>query len=146
MPHLTFDWSPDGMVVGAVVGTNRPDTLALLQAGKPVPTPVRVRALLDSGADATAVAPPVLHQLGLTPVRSAGTQTAGGSVAVGLYRISLTVHGPGGTAGPMLVQPNLLATELAVPLSNIDALIGLDVLGQCLLVVDGPGQRFTLAF
>jgi hypothetical protein len=33
-----------------------------------------------------------------------------------------------------------------VALPNVDVLIGMDVLADCLLVLDGPGKQFILAF
>ncbi|HKI36345.1 MAG TPA: aspartyl protease family protein [Gemmataceae bacterium] len=146
MPHFTFPLSPDGPAVPGLVGLNDQATAALVQAGQPIPRPVSVRALLDSAADLTAIAGPVARQLGLVRVKQVGTQTAGGSVQVNLYRISLSVYGPTGVAGSLLVWPNLLVTELAVPLPNIDVLIGLDVLRQCLFVLNGPGDQFILGY
>jgi hypothetical protein len=35
-------------------------------------------------------------------------------------------------------------TEVSVTLQNVDVLVGLDVIKQCLLIIDGPGDRFTL--
>lgn len=49
-------------------------------------------------------------------------------------------------AGLLVVHNQLIVTELAVALGNIDMLIGLDVLQDGLLVYDGPGKQFTLAF
>ena len=37
-------------------------------------------------------------------------------------------------------------TELVVPLPNLDVLIGLDVIRQCLWVIDGPGGTFSVTF
>jgi hypothetical protein len=133
MPHLNFDLSADGMVLQAMIGLNGPDTTALARSGQPIPRPVQVRALLDPGSDRTAAAPSVFQQLGLGPFIYGTSQTAGGSFQVNLFRVSLTISGPGVTAGPTLVQPDLLVSELTVPLP-FDALIGLDVLRECLLI------------
>ncbi len=46
----------------------------------------------------------------------------------------------------MLVRPTLVVTELATPLPMIDALIGRDVLAECLFLLDGPRNDFLLAF
>ena len=128
MPHLTFALSADGMVVPALIGLNRPATIVLAQAGQPIPRPVQVRALIDSGCDVTAVAPHVFQQLGLMPIRSSVTQTAAGAVSVNLYRVSLTIFDSRGAGGPMFVQPNLLVTELTVALPNSTAHLDSDSL------------------
>jgi hypothetical protein len=133
------------MVLQALIGLNGPDTSALVRAGQAIPRPVAARALIDPGSDRTAAASHVFQQLGLGPFIYGTSQTAGGSFQVNLYRVSLTISGSGATAGPTLVQPDLLVSELTVPLP-FDVLIGLDVLRECLLVLDGPGEQFILGF
>jgi hypothetical protein len=146
MPHFAFPLSADGLIVQAVFGLNGPDTAALVQTGRPIPRPVQVRSMLDNGTDATAVAPHVFQKLGLKSGLSGMSHTAAGQVAVNLYRVSLTINGPAGIAGPVLVLPDLLVSELTASLPNIEALIGMDVLRQCLLILDGPGKQFILGF
>ncbi len=142
MPHSSFPLDKDGMIVQAMFGLNGPDTAALVQAGQPVPRPVQVRALIDSGADATTVAPHVPQRLGLTPFISGTSQTASGSVPIDLYRMSLTISDP--ITGPILVYSDLVVAELTTALP-VDALIGLNVLRDCLLILDGPGKQFILS-
>jgi hypothetical protein len=146
MPHFTFPLSPDGMIVQAMFGLNGAATAALVQTGQPVARPIQVRSLLDNGTDATAIAPHVFQKLGLKSQVSGTSQTAAGQVTVNLYRVSLGITGPAGGTGSALVLPDLLVSELTATLPNIDALIGMDVLRQCLLVLDGPGQQFILGF
>ncbi len=146
MPHLTFPLNSDGMIVQAVFGLHGTDTAALVQAGQPIPRPLQVRTLLDSGANATAVAPRVFQHLGLGSFVTATSTTAGGTIKVNLYRVSLTVFGARGSAGPALVLTDLVVSELTAPLPNLEALIGMDVLNAGLLVLDGPGQQFILGF
>lgn len=137
MAHATFPLPNDGMVVQAVIGMDGPKMAALLQAGKPVPRPIAVRALIDSGSDTTAVAPDVLVRLGLASFVTGTSQTASGPVEVKLYRVSLTLPGPD------LALPDMVVSELTAALP-VDVLLGLDVLRHCLLILDGPGQRFIL--
>lgn len=146
MPHVSLPLSADGLIVEAVFGLNGPDTAMRVQAGQSVPPPIVVRALLDSGTDTTAIASRVVQQLGAAHVIDATSNTASGTVTVNLYRVSLTIAGLAGRSGPVLVIPDLLVSELTAPLPNIEALIGMDVLRQCLLVMDGPGQQCILAF
>jgi hypothetical protein len=146
MPFFTFPLSPDGLAVHGLVGLNGPDTAARLQAGQPIPRPISVRALLDTACDMTTIAPGVFQQLGLVRRGRSSTQTAGGQVPVNLYRVSLSVLGPTGAPSPMLVEPDLRVLDLAAALSNVDALIGLDILNENLLVHNGPARQFILAF
>lgn len=143
MPHFSLPISADGLIVQSVFGLNGPATAARAHAGQPIPRPIVARALLDCGADATAIAPHVFRSLGVAPTSPGMSQTSSGMVRVKLYQISLSIVGPGSLA---LTVPDLLVSELTVPLPNLDALIGMDVLRQCLFVMDGPGQQFILGF
>lgn len=145
MPHFNFLLNPDGMVLQVLIGLNGPDRSDRAQAGKPIPSPVRSRALIDPGSDRTAAAPHVFQQLGLAPFIYGTSQTAGGSFQVNLYRVDLIVPNPDGKAAPTMTAPDLLVSELAVALP-FDVLIGMDVLRECLLMLDGPGKVFLLGF
>jgi hypothetical protein len=145
MPHLNFGLLADGLVVDASVGLSAPQAAQWVQSGQPVPAAVRVRALIDTGSDRSAAAPHVFQQLGLAPLVYGLTHTAGGSFRVNLYRTGLTILNTGPSTGPGLLLTDLLVSELTVTLP-FDALIGMDVLRECLLVLDGPGQQFILGF
>ncbi len=138
--------SPDGPALGVMIGAEGAQIAALQRAHAPIPRPLQVRGLIDSAADLTAVAPRVLHQLGVIPAARVSTLTAAGSIHVNLFKVSLTISGPKGAAGPMLVRSTLLVSELATALPSIEALIGLDILTECLFGIDGPGEHFLLGF
>jgi hypothetical protein len=146
MPHLAFPFGPEGLDLEVVIGLDA-DSMQMLQvSGQAVPAGRRVRALIDSGSDATAVAPAVLQALGVPPRQSVQTQTAGGVVLTQTYAISLSIFGPAGAQGPTLAIPVLVATALQHAPPTIEALLGMDTLRDCLLIVDGNSQTFTLAF
>jgi hypothetical protein len=46
----------------------------------------------------------------------------------------------------MLVREQLKVMELLHSPPNFEAMIGMDVLAECLLILDGPGRQFTIAF
>jgi hypothetical protein len=72
--------------------------------------------------------------------------TASGTVLVDRYEISLSLFGPAGIAGPALVRPLWNITSFSQSLSGIEALIGLDLIRQIVLTIDGRGGTFTVAF
>jgi hypothetical protein len=146
MPHLNFPTSADGPTLEVVVSLAGQQLAALQQAGAAFPRALPLRALIDTGSDVTAVDPHFLQQLGAVSRLRASTHTAAGQIKVNLYEISLTISGPSGPAGPVYVRPTLLVTELAVALPNINALVGRDVLDECLFLLDGPGRQFLLGF
>ena len=146
MPRLSFPIAKDGLRVEALIGLDSATTITLAQAGSPITPPSKIKALLDTGSDVSAAAPRVLQQLGLTPAQTVATYTAGGYVSVDLYRVSLTILDTLSGSGPMFTKSSLWVTELAVPLPGIEVLIGLNVVLDLVLTVDGPRQTFTLDF
>lgn len=76
----------------------------------------------------------------------AQTHTAAGPVEVPYYEASLSLL-PSPQSLPFFVDPQLLVTELAEALPHpIEALIGLDVLLQLTVLLDGPARVFTLSY
>ena len=108
-----------------------------------MPPPALLNGLIDTGTDVTCVSGTVLRALGLTLLKSTSTQTAGGQVPVGLYKVSLTISDPQNPSGPAIVEDQLTVMELPHNLPNVDVLIGLDILWKCRLLFDGPARQFT---
>lgn len=147
MPHFTFPTSPEGHVLDVAIWLTATDQQALQAAGWPLPPPpLRARALLDTGSDMTAVATHHLQQLGVGPLISAHSQTAGGTVGVDLYRVRLTILHPMIGAVPLIVCPEWLVMEFLHPPPSLDVLLGRDFADLCLLVLDGPRGYFTLGY
>jgi hypothetical protein len=146
MAVLTFPINPDGCSLDVLVGLDHLASHALLARGAALPCPERVRALLDSGTDLTAVPVTVLGRLPFSPGRRVRTHTAAGIIHTPTYYISLSIPPAPGTAGSLLVVSRLRVTELAVPLPGLEVLIGLDVIRQYLWVIDGPGGTFSVTF
>jgi hypothetical protein len=88
---------------------------------------------------------PILHQLGIPVIQRTTTRDIGGNLQVNLYRVSLHVLDTQQIGLTWLSQPSLLVMELA-PGFPFDAIIGMNVLLTCKLLLDGPARRFTLEF
>lgn len=146
MPHLTFPITDEGLALEVLIGLDSADSHARVAAGQSIPVPLQLKALIDSGCDLTAVNASALSALGLVKGTPVTTHTAAGAVAVEQFQVSLSIYGPDGTAGPSFNAPDWKVTSLAHPIPGIDVLLGIDLLRQCLLIVDGPGKKFTLAF
>jgi hypothetical protein len=146
MPHFTFPTDAQGMTLDVLVGLKQSQVRALRSAGRPIPAPIRLRAIIDTGADVSAVTPRALAPFGLTSVGSVLTITAGGFGAADSYEVGLSVPPPTGVQVPNLVRPAWIVIDLLASPPGIDALIGMDLLSECLLILDGPGGRFTIAF
>jgi hypothetical protein len=146
MPHFSFPITNDGYALDVLIGLRTTDALALQAAGQPIPPPLHAHALLDTASDRTAVAVRLLQQMGISALGSVQTQTAGGSVLVKWYEVSLSVPNPTGARTPMLTYSEWRVTEFLHAPPHIDVLIGLDLARECLLVLDGPRGHFTLGF
>lgn len=145
MPVLTFPVQADGLLVDAMIGLDRSELQALIAAGQPLPVPLLIRGVIDTGADVTAVAPSILARLGVPPGKTVQTHTAGGPVNTSIYDVSFSIPAIRKRMAPFVV-PQLTVTELKHSPPNIDVLIGLDVLLQCHFHLDGPARQFSLSF
>src|SRR6266478_6074661 len=67
MPHFTLQIGPQGPMLDALVGVSQARRTALAAVGQPVPNPIRLRALVDTGASGTSVDPSITSALNLTP-------------------------------------------------------------------------------
>jgi hypothetical protein len=134
----------------AYVGVSQARRTALQAANQAVPAMVQIRALVDTGASGTCVDPSVLvGSLGLSPTGSASvnTPTTGTQpLAADQYDVSILIPGATATHAPLHVLTiPVIAAEL-LQAQGFHALIGRDVLAECLLFYNGPTNQFTLAY
>ena len=131
-----------------MIGVSQARRNALVAAGQPVPNPVNIQGLIDTGASGTCVDPSVLTALGLTPTGSTmmNTPSTGAqAVPVDTYDVSLIIYAT--AQHPPLVHHTVpvMCSEL-LNVQGIHALIGRDILKGCLLTYDGMAGLFSLAF
>src|SRR5579884_2145385 len=111
MPTLSGDITSEGALVEVLLGWSMPDVQTLRRAGRPIPQPLSVRALLDTGAETTGADNSLVLQLALPRSRFVLTNLPahGGVGAAFLHAASLTVVHPSGNP-----RANLFARELDV--------------------------------
>jgi hypothetical protein len=146
MPHLTLQFGAAGPLLDVFITVSAPRQAALQQAGQPVPAPQIARALIDTGASITAVDPAITTALGLTPTGQTTIHTPSTAAEIphtcNTYDIHLTLSHPALSfyiSALPVIQSNLHH-------QGIQALIGRDVLSNCLLVYDGRAGTCVLAF
>ena len=145
MPYLTLPIVEGGAFLELEVSASLPRIKALQAAGRVTPTPVRIRGLIDTGASGTAIDPDSLKALQLSPTGQIPIHTPstrGAPVAFDQYDVMLR-----------LLHPKLSIYFQALPViaakveaQGFQALIGRDVLKECLFVYNGAANIFSLAF
>jgi hypothetical protein len=156
MPLLEIPFSrPDGLRVQALVTLGRPEIQRRRQARMPIPQPLSIIALLDTGAERTCVDPSVVARLGL-PISGGGFSAApgvgvgpavfGGSTFGFTYEAGLVILHPVTKPPSNLVVPELEVDSLPLAAFGIEAVIGRDVLAGCVLVYNGPSGSAILAY
>lgn len=149
MPHFTLPISPQGPLLTAWIGVSQARAKALTDANQPVPQPVTVRGLLDTGASITCVDPSVLESLRLTPtgVVSLNTPSTGNQPHnADQYDVSLWVPGASQSHPPLSFGTLAVAAAEMLATQGFHALIGRDVLSQCLLFYNGDMGFFTVSY
>lgn len=151
MSHFTLNVDPrGGPILNVVLGASEARIAALTAANVPVPNPVPIRGLLDTGASGTCIDPAILvGNLGLTPrgqIDAFTPSTGTTPHKADLYDVSLRILAATSN-DPQLYHGTIpvMASDLFAA-QGIHALIGRDVLAGCLLVYNGATGLFTLAF
>jgi hypothetical protein len=147
MPHFTLALDPQGPVLNAVVAVSTEPSAALTAAGQSAPKPVPIRALIDTGASSTCVDPSVLTALSLTPtgIVLVNTPSTGETPhQAEQFDVAWIIPAP---VGPALIFRNIpvVASELLAS-QGFHALMGRDILDQCLFSYNGSTKQFTLAY
>jgi hypothetical protein len=148
MPILSDVLTAEGALVDLLVGLSAATIHALRTAGRPVPSPLPVRALIDTGADMTCVDRNVLQGLPLAwgGMALANVPTHGGITIAAQHEVTLTIVHPSGNPSDDLIEPNLYVLELPLASLGFQALIGRDVLARCCFRYDGPASQFDLEY
>lgn len=111
-----------------------------LRAGsQPIPFPVPVFAMIDTGASRSVIRADITNQLNLKPVGTTLIQTAS-TTNVRAYEYLLRFLMPNGVIAEV--------RAIAAPLQgqNIQCLIGRDILRHGVLIYLGHDNSFTLSF
>jgi len=148
MPHFTLQNSPQGPVLNALIGVSIARHTALTSIGQQIPAPQIIRALVDTGASITSIDPSVLTALNLTATGSTlihTPSTGNQPTTADVFDIGLIIAASNNQ--PLLsidIMP-VICSELLVT-QGFHALIGRDVLAQCVLIYNGETNSFTLCY
>jgi hypothetical protein len=148
MPLITGPIGNHGAVIDVMVGVRRSRQRLLAKHQLPIPDPVHVRALLDTGASLSGFHPRVFSGLDLTPTGRIAVLTTSTPIDVpfesDVYWVSLSLVA-NGQLHPF-PDSQVMNADCWLPDEGIEALIGRDILDRCFFQYMGLDRRFTLAF
>jgi hypothetical protein len=131
------------------VGVGRTIRQSLLTAHRPIPQPITVEALIDTGADVSCIDTTALSRIALQRRRAFLRVNAPGATGwpyLPAYFAGLTVLHPSGRAGDHLSIPDILVVDVALGLPGCGLLLGRDALAYCRLDYDGRTGKFMLDY
>ena len=136
MPHFTVTIGSEGPVIELAVAVAM---IRKREAAPSAPTlsPITVRALIDPGADLSAIHPQILQQLGVEATDSVRIRRPGegsGFHLAGLSDVELAIGGA--SVGTPWMPAQVIGVAPSTP--TVLALIGRDVLSHCTLFYNGP--------
>ena len=116
-------------------------------AGRPVPPPVSGVALVDTGASRTVVDAAAVRQLGVSPIGVAEFNTPAGVSQHPVFPARLEFPALGsGIEFSSIGGVDLTRQTLPDGGGQFICLIGRDILRQAVLIYNGPGAMWTIAF
>jgi hypothetical protein len=148
MPLINGRLTDEGAIVEVVVAVSPNREVVLRRAGFPVPHPIHVRAVIDTGSHACIFQPSLFRALGLTrigtvPVRTPST-APGSPHHADWYDVRIgIVCGPQIT---LLGNFHALAAEDFLPDEYAQAIVGRDLLARCDFAYQGRSRAFSLDF
>lgn len=134
-------------MLDAYVGVSQARNTALQLAKQRIPTPEKIRALLDTGASCTCIDPSVLKALGIPPTGNVllNTPSTGSEPhTANVYDVSLAI--PGATSPPLFLHTIAIAETELLAKQGFHALIGRDVLENCVFHYNGPVKILTVSY
>lgn len=147
VPHFTLQISSEGPTLTASVGVSQPRAAALKTAGQSIPQLMPIRALVDTGASCTCVDPSILTELNLTPTGIVNLNTPSTGTTpqqAEQFDVALFIPAPNGL--PLFIKTMPVVASQLLASQGFHALLGRDVLSQCLFAYNGEFGVFTLAF
>jgi predicted aspartyl protease len=142
MPSLTLtepNLRGKGPVIEIHVGVSARLETVLRAVGDPVPPPIPVAALIDTGASHTIIQQNLAVRLGIRPIGTSSFNTASASnVLCPQYAVQLLL--------PHNVSFEKTVVEMPLQGQHIQCLIGRDILAHAVLVYLGESNLFSISF
>ena len=148
MPLVSGPITPHGAIIDILSGVRQTRMHFLEAKGLPVPEPVPVRAVIDTGAAISGITSKVFCLLNIEPVAKIHVVTPSTPIdephECDQYFIGLSLVADG--RSHYLADLRVMETSAWLPDEGFEALIGRDILQQCFFQYIGQERKFTLAF
>jgi hypothetical protein len=147
MPHLDVPIGPNGPIIEVRLSVGPENAAKLAAAGLPIPRPISVPGLVDTGAEVTAIQLSLAEWMGvpvwsLLETRSSVLGHEARLAAV--YRIQMT-FGPLEAPDPPKWR-TIGAVGVSVVSPGATVLIGRDLLATCRFTYDGRKSRLMISY
>lgn len=148
MPIIHGQVADDGCLITIRIGLSRTETRARRSAGRAIPMPIEILALVDPGAQLTAVDPKLLTPFGLpySQVVLINAPSLGGLSGTVQLDAGVRIVHPTGDPRQDLVLHDFPIIDLNLGSLGYQALVGRDLLRYCKFVMDGPSATFSLEY
>jgi hypothetical protein len=148
MPHFTVSFTQGVPIIDLVVTVSAARRVALEAARIPIPAPLAVRGLVDTGASHTCVDFSIFQALQLQPTGSVPMHTpstAGVPMAADTYDVAIIIPSSP-TSLPFLRANMQVSAADLLPSQGFHVLVGRDILADCMVTYNGAMQLLTLAY
>jgi hypothetical protein len=133
-----------GPILDVKIGPNPLAIQAMLKKGSPVPAPIAVSALIDTGASNSLIQSGLPQKIGMFPISMQFINTPSSeNVPCMQYFLRLMFFPTGGLLMP--VHFDSVFVEAPLKGQNIQCLLGRDFLSQAVLTYVGPTNSFVLS-
>jgi hypothetical protein len=149
MPTFSDALGSDGPIVRVEVGVSQQHRVRLFAARRPVPQPLVLTALIDTGAGITCIDPHVIRRLQLQPkggLRAVNAPGLGGLIFPQTYEVGLTILHPSANPADHFVIPDLDVADVSLAGLGFDLLLGRDILSLCDFNYLGRAGTFALTY
>jgi len=127
-----------GIRISVAIGVHRYVADQLRKNTIPVPLSESCTAIIDTGCTRTAIDIGIAERLGLVVLGESRTTTAAGPRVAPVYAFSITID-----EGLVLDCIQGIGCDLST--LNLGALIGMDLLSKCIVILNGPAGTFSIA-
>ncbi len=132
-----------GPIIPIKIGLPKMLRTFLTEKKQPIPSPIPVNALIDTGASFTGISQRVAKDLSLTPHGVTKMLTAGEPTLSNLYEVYIDIGSAFKTH--IILDPLRVSATPLIGQTDIDCLIGRDLLRQTVFIYIGYADTFSLS-